>query len=220
MPDTIAVMQPYFIPYAGYFQLFAASDLFVVYDCVQFPRRGWVHRNRLADRTGALRWLTLPLEKAPREILIRDLRFASDAKTLLAQRLRPFDLATARPQVQALIAAVEGVAETPVEYIVRTLRVTTECLGLRRDIVRSSSLNVPASLSGQDRIIEITRRLGAKRYVNAPGGRALYDAAAFERASIELQFLPEYPGPTTSILSRLAAEDQNEIADEIWRSMR
>jgi hypothetical protein len=46
-PFTIAVMQPYFIPYAGYFRLFAASDLFVIYDCVQFPRRGWVQRNRL-----------------------------------------------------------------------------------------------------------------------------------------------------------------------------
>ena len=63
-PFTVAVMQPYFIPYAGYFRLFAASDLFVIYDCVQFPRRGWVHRNRLLDRSGKLRWLTLPLDRA------------------------------------------------------------------------------------------------------------------------------------------------------------
>ena len=61
---TIAVMQPYFVPHAGYFRLFAASDLFVVFDCVQFPRRGWVHRNRLPDAQGRARWLTLPLSKA------------------------------------------------------------------------------------------------------------------------------------------------------------
>ena len=60
---TFAVMQPYFFPYAGYFRLFAASDLFVIYDCVQFPRRGWVHRNLLPDASGSERWLTLPLEK-------------------------------------------------------------------------------------------------------------------------------------------------------------
>ena len=47
--STMAIMQPYFIPYAGYFRLFAASDLFVIYDCVQFPRRGWVHRNKLIE---------------------------------------------------------------------------------------------------------------------------------------------------------------------------
>jgi hypothetical protein len=218
MPDTIAVMQPYFIPYAGYFRLFAASDLFVVYDCVQFPRRGWVHRNRLPDRTGTLRWLTLPLERAPRETLIRDLRFAPDAKGLLAQRLRRFDLATARPEAHALIAAVERIDGTPLEYIVQTLRAAIECLDLRRDVVYSSSLGVPASLRGQDRILEIVRRVGAKRYINAPGGRELYDSAAFARAGIELQFLREFEGSTTSILSRLASEDRDEIVAEIRRS--
>src|SRR5437016_2188558 len=69
-PFTVAIMQPYFLPYAGYFRLFAASDLFVIYDCVQFPRRGWVHRNRLTDARGLERWLTLPLEKAPQHVLI------------------------------------------------------------------------------------------------------------------------------------------------------
>jgi hypothetical protein len=53
--STVAIMQPYFIPYAGYFRLFAATDLFVIYDCVQFARRGWVHRNRLPDGAGAPR---------------------------------------------------------------------------------------------------------------------------------------------------------------------
>ena len=59
---TVAIMQPYFAPYAGYFRLLATTDLFVVYDCVQFPRRGWVHRNQLPDAAGKLDWLTLPLE--------------------------------------------------------------------------------------------------------------------------------------------------------------
>src|SRR5438874_2141062 len=79
MPFTVAIMQPYFIPYAGYFRLFAASNLFVIYDCVQFPRQGWVHRNQLADHSGMRRWLTLPLEKAAQNVLIRDLRFAPNA---------------------------------------------------------------------------------------------------------------------------------------------
>src|SRR5437660_8507371 len=87
---TVAIMQPYFIPYAGYFRLFAASDLFVLYDCVQFPRRGWVHRNRLLDASGKERWLTLPLEKAARDARIQDLRFAADAKSAFLDRLRPF----------------------------------------------------------------------------------------------------------------------------------
>ena len=61
----IAIMQPYFIPYAGYFRLFQSVDLFVVYDCIQFARRGYVHRNQLPNFTDELSWITLPLAKAP-----------------------------------------------------------------------------------------------------------------------------------------------------------
>src|SRR5262245_31097005 len=96
-PPTVAIMQPYFFPYAGYFRLFAASDLFVIYDCVQFTRRGWVHRNMLTDVSGEARWLTLPLEKAPQDVLIRDLRFPPNAAELLADRLRRLSLAAPAP---------------------------------------------------------------------------------------------------------------------------
>src|SRR5260370_23913658 len=83
-------MQPYFTPYGGYFRLFAASDLFVIYDCVQFPQRGWVHRNRLVDRAGKERWLTLPLAKAPQSVLIADLRFPPVPRPLFGHRPLPF----------------------------------------------------------------------------------------------------------------------------------
>ena len=66
----IAIMQPYFLPYAGYFRLLQQTDLFVVYDCVQFIRRGWIHRNRLANMNKELSWLTLQLAKAPQEVRI------------------------------------------------------------------------------------------------------------------------------------------------------
>ncbi len=89
---TVAIMQPYFIPYAGYFRLFAASDLFVIYDCVQFPRRGWVHRNKMPGADGRECWLTLPLAKMPRDVRIRDLSFSADAAAILRERMRRIPL--------------------------------------------------------------------------------------------------------------------------------
>src|SRR5579871_148005 len=83
-------MQPYFAPYAGYFRLLAGVDLFVIYDCVQFPRRGWVHRNRLPDAAGDAQWLTLPLKPAPFDARIDALVFAEDAPARMAERLRAF----------------------------------------------------------------------------------------------------------------------------------
>jgi hypothetical protein len=216
---TVAIMQPYFIPYAGYFRLFAASDLFVIYDCVQFPRRGWVHRNRLPDATGVERWLTLPFEKAPQSVLIRDLCFPPGAAEQFVERLRPFPLAARHPQDMApILAALSDVRGSPLEYIERLLELTIAYCGLRWKMIRSSTLNVPDEIRGQDRILEIARRVGATRYVNAPGGRQLYDQVTFERADIELRFLTDYPGPTASILTRMLRDDRHELAEDIKAS--
>lgn len=216
---TVAIMQPYFIPYAGYFRLFTASDLFVIYDCVQFPRRGWVHRNRLIDSTGAERWLTLPIAKAPQSVLIRDLRFPPDAAQVLAERLRQFPLRANDPAAVApIIDALRDPTGTPLDYIERLLQQIIGYLGLRWNVIRSSTLNVPESINGQDRILEIARRVGARRYVNAPGGRELYDDKVFSNAGVELQFLADYPGPYSSILTRILNEDPDTLATDIAKS--
>jgi WbqC-like protein family len=219
MPFTVAIMQPYFIPYAGYFRLFAASDLFVIYDCVQFPRRGWVHRNRLTDKSGVERWLTLPLEHAPQSVLIRDLRFAPDAAKMFTARLRSFPLVASEPATVApVLDALHDIGGRPVDYIERLLMKIVSHLGLPWKTIRSSTLGVPASFRGQDRIIEIAQRLRASRYVNAPGGRTLYKSGAFQDAGIELEFLTDYVGPNSSILTRLLSENRRDIAGEIRAS--
>jgi hypothetical protein len=219
-PFTVAIMQPYFLPYAGYFRLFAASDLFVIYDCVQFPRRGWVHRNRLTDARGHERWLTLPLEKAPRNALIRDLRFPANAADLLVDRLRPFHLVSEDRDVRLILEAMRDVRENPLDYLERLLEQVVGYLRLPWQVTRSSALDVPATVRGQDRVIEIARRLGAARYVNAPGGRSLYDPQAFADAGIDLRFLQPHRGPSSSILARIMREPRDVLANDIKAAAR
>jgi len=215
-PFSVAIMQPYFFPYLGYFRLFAASDLFVIYDCVQFPRRGWVHRNRLVDASGVERWLTLPLEYAPQETLIRDLRFPEDVSETFASRLRPFSLVAKEPlAAEPILEALRDIGGYPVDYIERLLNRVVAYLGLPWNTIRSTTLNIPPSFRGQDRILEIARRLGVRRYLNSPGGRSLYDRDAFRDAGIELAFLPDYTGPSSSILTRILSENGEDIAREI-----
>ncbi len=219
MATTIAIMQPYFVPYAGYFRLLAASDLFVIYDCVQFPRRGWVHRNQLPNAAGEKTWLTLPLAKAPQEVLIRDLAFSEGASALLAERLLPFRLPVGGSgEFTEFLAAVRAVDRPPIDYLVGLLACAAKVLRLPWQVVRSSSLAIDPELHGQERIIEIARRLGARRYVNAPGGRALYDPKAFDAAGIELRFLSEYAGSPWSVLWRLACEDAPALSKDIAAS--
>ena len=148
---TIAIMQPYFFPYAGYFRLFAAADLFVLYDCVQFPRRGWVHRNRLPDGKGEPAWLTLPLARAPHATTIRDLRFPAAAAASLKARMRRFPVLRSeradRPIPRAL-TVFDGAS--PVDYLQRGLAEICSLLGLSCEFARSSSLGISPEIHGQE----------------------------------------------------------------------
>ena len=178
---TIAVCQPYWAPYAGYFRLFVASDLFVVFDDVQFPRRGWVHRYK--DKDG--RWVSLPVAKAPRDTRICDMKLRDGTRLTDA----------------VLTAQCAQLDE----------------LGIRRSMTMASWQNIDPALKGQDRVIALCSYLGATKYVNPSGGRALYDAPTFAKAGIELGFLKPYEGSYESILTRLQTERAEDIAAEIRR---
>lgn len=213
---TVAIMQPYFLPYAGYFRLFAAADVFVLYDCVQFPRRGWVHRNRLPDRLARPTWLTLPIAKAPRDAAIRDLEFRDDATAWLAHQRERF------PSLGSEITdtVVPEARGRLVPFLARSLECTRYLLGLDCETIRSSDLDIDPSLHGQDRILAIAEAVGAKRYVNAPGGRALYDAATFTRRGLELTFLSPFVGDAWSVLHRLVREGPAEVSADVRAQTR
>ena len=186
---TVAVMQPYFLPYAGYFRLFAAADRVAFFDCVQFPRRGWVHRNRLPDALGRPAWLTLPLQRAPMSARIMDLRFAADARERLAVACRRFpDLADIR---HPLCAGMLDLDDSVCGYLEKRMRRCCNLMGLPFRTVRTSSLDLDPSLEGQDRVIAAVEALGADSYVNLEGGRDLYQPSAFESRGMRLRILPE-----------------------------
>lgn len=212
MSKRIAIMQPYFIPYAGYFRLFAAVDMFVVYDCVQFPRRGWVHRNQLPTAQGTPDWLTLPIKKCPQSTLIKDLAFADDAQGLWETQCGRFPLFTQDNDIARKLRIISG---TPLEFIEQSLKDICATLGIERPVMRSSSLNIHPQLKAQERIIAIAQACGATHYVNAPGGRELYEPEAFARTGITLEFLPDYLGSYDSILQRLHQQPAANIRDEI-----
>ncbi len=211
----IAIMQPYFMPYAGYFRLMEAADLFVIYDCVQFPRRGWVHRNKLTDGRGNKEWLTLPLEKSDRDATrIMDLQFAEHAQDAWSMRMHAFPVFQQSDNVH-LLKAVRDLIGTPCDYIIHGLHTVCDMLGISCEFIKSSTLALPAELKNQDRILAIAEHFSAKTYINAPGGRELYEPSAFSARGIDLHFQPDYRGDVTSIVERLLREPANSLAQEI-----
>lgn len=208
---TISIMQPYFIPYAGYFRLIAGVDIFVIYDCVQFPRRGWVHRNFLRNKQGIPQWITLPLQKGPQSIKIKDLFFQEELSAFFhKQRTRFPSIDQANdflclPDSTSLVSYLS----TQLQSICCFLKVNLP------QIIFSSSLTLPDSLKKQDRILEICHLLQATHYINSPGGIDLYDEDIFKERGITLKILTPFKGSYISILDRLVSESKEKIYHDI-----
>jgi hypothetical protein len=218
MSKSVAVMQPYFLPYAGYFRLFLAVDEFVIFDCVQFPRRGWVHRTLVSENEWGREWLTLPLAYQPQDIRICDLDFVSNAREQFDKRLGKLPLINAdagvagRPLLKFLF---HQPMVSVIDYLVSSLEVVTEMLGLRVRMTRSSSLKLDPSIRGQARVIAAASAVGATHYVNLAGGRSLYESASFRMHGMELSFLAPYSGKFAHMLPALLRQDIGDIRRDI-----
>ncbi len=214
----IAIMQPYFFPYAGYFRLFAATDMFVLFDHVQFQRRGWIHRNQLLNQSKKLSWLTLPLNKCPQNTLIKDLSFSPNATIEWKTRLSIFPLIDSKSSSlpTAIKNTLTNIDNMPVvDYLENTLKATCNFLNIDCPIIRSSSLNISDKHRAQGAILEIAKQLKADEYLNAPGGKELYDKQVFDNNNIKLSFLPDFEGSKHSILQDLTEAAKESIRQKI-----
>ncbi|WP_052741983.1 WbqC family protein [Kiloniella litopenaei] len=213
---SVAIMQPYFFPYAGYYRLAAAADIFVLLDCVQFPRRGWVHRNKFTKQDGTQGWFTLPLTKSDYHSLILSQQFANDADEIIKQQINSYphifqNLANFE-ELSSFICNTQG---SVVDYLEDTIDYTLKALDYRPQLIRSSSLKIPTELRGQQRIEEICRQLEARCYINLEGGVNYYKPDGFEQRGIELKVLAPYQGERKSLLERLLTETAINIRKEI-----
>ncbi len=198
---TVAIMQPYWIPYAGYFRLFKEADYFVFLDDVQFPRRGYVHRNRLEKANGSEDWMTLPLKRASRSALINQIELRDAQGTFFESQKARFPAFNAG--YDTLSEEIQRADHLLVNLLISTLEKIRKFLEIDCICFKSSDFQV-AKKRGQERILFLVKELGATRYVNASGGRHLYDRDLFNRSGVELSFLEPWKGGALSIIQEYA----------------
>lgn len=191
----IAIMQPYLFPYIGYFQLISSADLFVVYDNIQYTKKGWINRNRILVN-GRDAYITAALQQDSDFLDIRDRRLSPQFdRTALLNRLRGAYLRAPyfEPTMRLVTDAVNNPDNNLFEYLIASLHATCEHIGLDTPMIRSSAIDADHSLRGQDRVLDICRALGADSYVNAAGGRALYSHDEFAASGVALSFIESAP---------------------------
>jgi len=218
----LAIMQPYLFPYAGYFRLVGAVDRFVFYDDVNFIKGGWINRNRLF-LAGDIRYFTIPLDNPSPFRKIGDIDVAPRERWRHAMRESIRHAYGKAPHYAAAMAIFDEATATGgiAQVARRSVMLTCEYLGLRPAFVESSAIYANQDLNGPARVIDICRREGADVYINAPGGKALYDPAQFAAVGIDLRFVsgapPAYsrgsqpPVPGLSILDMLMFHSPDEI---------
>ncbi len=188
-------MQPYFMPYIGYFQLIAAVDLFVVYDNIQYTKKGWINRNRFL-RNGVDHVFSIPLKAGSDflDVCNRELAEGFDRNKLLNQLTGAYrgapHFATVFPFIKNIIECTDT---NLFAYLHHALIKTCEQLRIHTRIIVSSSVPVDHSLKNQDRVLAICSAVGAQTYINAIGGTSLYASEPFRAKGIDLQFLQPSP---------------------------
>ena len=192
----VAVMQPYFFPYIGYFQLMNAVNVFVIYDDAQYMKGGWINRNRILVN-GAPGWLTLPVKRASLSLPInlRQYLLEGDNVRKIKEQLRAsYASAPAFGEVFSMVCELLNFKDSNVAaFNANLLTLLAKRLGIASRVVLSSELEKAPGLKGQDKVIDICKRLGATCYANPIGGLALYDPLAFMQSGIALTFLRARP---------------------------
>lgn len=187
----LAVMQPYFLPYIGYFQMFTAVDRYVVFDDVNFIKAGWIHRNRLLCQ-GQVQYFGISVAGASQNKKINEHLLARDEKTV-GKTLRTIAQSYAKaPHFGEIMPLIEEIYACPEENLARFLRASIEAVlaRLQIDTPLCFSSDYPnPELHGTERILDLCERLGADTYLNAIGGRALYREEDFAERGLRLGFL-------------------------------
>ena len=213
----LAIMQPYFFPYLGYFQLIQAVDKFVLYSHCQYTTKSWVNRNRIAQRNTAEPFLlTVPVKKCALGTAIKDVQIQYQDNQWQRVMVRQIALNYRHsPYFDAVFPVIEDILaghsfKTIAELNGYAIRLLAKYLSISTIIEEDSmpykdieeclkeegiprcdlSQYFVRNLSQRSiRILEICKRENCTHYFNAPGGQSLYRKEDFMHYGIDLRFV-------------------------------
>lgn len=189
----VAVMQPYFFPYIGYFQLINAVDVFVVYDDVNFIKQSWITRNSILVNNEATR-INLIVEGASSFKKINQINRITKTNKWLKTIKQSYRKAPLFNTVYPLIEEVAMHDEKCIsKFLLISLQKIASYLDMQTTFKLSSEIEKNNNLTGQDKVIAICKTLQSVNYVNALGGQKLYSKTDFKAHGIALDFIDTKP---------------------------
>lgn len=192
----VAIMQPYFMPYIGYFQLINAVDKFILYDDVSFINKGWINRNNILIGNKA-NLFTIPLKNASQNKLINEIEIIKDGKwqgKLLKTIEQSYKKAPHYSLISPILEEIINYSDNNISnFILNSIQKICNYLEINTLIIPSSKIFDNYEIKAQSRIIDICKKANANQYINPIGGTELYNKNDFEIENIKLNFIRTKP---------------------------
>ncbi len=186
-------MQPYLYPFIGYFQLINAVDEFIIYDNIQFTKKGWINRNRILVK-GTDEYITIPLKKDSDFLDVKD-RYLSqewpnERKKILNRITESYRKASHFNIIYPIIERIMMYEDKNLfAFIFNSLKEVNQYLDIKTPLIVSSFISINHDLKGENKVIELCNARKAKTYINPIGGVELYNKETFKNKGLELKFL-------------------------------
>lgn len=188
----VGIMQPYFFPYIGYWQLINAVDIYVIYDDVNYIKGGWINRNRILSNGNPIYYNLGLLGASPNKV-INDIKVNKNSK-LIEKNLKTITGCYSKaPYFNDVFPLIQKISyydnDNLALYLKNSFEIISDYLNIKTKFILSASIEKDNSLKGQDKVISICKILLATDYYNAIGGESLYSFDDFKREGINLHFL-------------------------------
>lgn len=192
-----AIMQPYFMPYLGYFALINCVDKFIIFDTPQFIRHGWIERNKILkpNGNGDTMYIKVPLVKHSRDTVIKDI-LINNTINWKQKIISQFDHYKKKaPYYKNVISILDSIFEEEYENVVDlnvcTLRKVNDYLGIKTPISIWSQMDVEIEnvIEPDEWALNICKAMNIQSYVNLPGGRSFFNKEKYDSNGVELNFL-------------------------------
>ncbi|MGZ8933272.1 MAG: WbqC family protein [Methylobacter sp.] len=192
----LAIMQPYFFPYMGYWQLIHAADCFVLFDDVQYIRRGWINRNRILKPGGGWQYILVPLKKHDLTESIKNVQAHPDKKwkeLIIAQLAHYKKKACYFDEINQMVREI--LFSNNEHYIAAInfaiIKKLCTYLNIKKELIVSSKQNFDYANVGDagEWALRIAEQMGAAEYINPAAGAKLFNREKFSSSNIKLSFL-------------------------------
>jgi WbqC-like protein len=189
---VLGIMQPYFFPYLGYFDLINRCDKWIVFDTPQYIRHGWINRNRILHPQKGWQYIIVPVKKHRRDTPINQIEIAPPASwrpRILSQLMHYKKTAPFFAETFQLVETCCTTETTSLAMLnIRILGLVTAHLGIqwRHEVFSRMQLDLDAVNAPGDWALGVCMALRAQEYINPPGGKELFDRLQFAAHGIKL----------------------------------